>query len=229
MSAPIFQSEDLSSLTFHKSAVDVDGGLFYNLASDPMPDGGTHYVQLGLDYATTGAVDGVPAKGSYLALYDNKIDADFVKFGVVGPWAGGMAVGVDAIIPGVQLSVHDFFWMEQSLDLYSQQDGIRVNGRAAASDGITIQRDDTLTKRWYHYHQGNGSHDWRWGMMPGVYDLAFYAGNGDMGCSASNPGTPALVIREDGTLVNKTIAELESRIATLEKLVLQKAPHTPPQ
>jgi len=229
MSAPIFQSEDLSSLTFHKSSVDVDGGLFYNLANDPKSDGGTHYVQLGLDYATTGTVDGVDARGSYLALYDNKIDADFVKFGIVGPWAGGMAVGADAIIPGVQLSVHDLHWMQQSIDLYSQQDGIRINGRSFASDGITIQRDDTPTKRWYHYHQGNGSHDWRWGMMPNSYDLCFYSGNGDMACSASEPGTPALVIREDGTLVNKTIADLQWRIATLEKLVLQKAPHSPPQ
>ena len=62
MSAPIFQSEDLSTLTFHKSSVDVDGGLFYNLASDPLETGDTHYVQLGLDYATTGAVDGVDSK-----------------------------------------------------------------------------------------------------------------------------------------------------------------------
>ena len=36
-----------------------------------------------------------------------------------------------------------------------------------------------------------------------------------MACSAANPGAPALVIREDGTLLNKTISELESRIATL--------------
>jgi len=222
-------TETLSRLVFNKPSIDVDGGLFYNLANDPKSDGDTHYVQLGLDYATTGVVDGVDAKGSYLAIYDNKINADFVKFGVVGPWAGGVTIGADAIIPKVQFSVHDFWWMRQSIDLYSQRDGIRVNGRSFASDGITIQRDDTLTMRWYHYHQGNGSHDWRWGMMPNAYDLCFYAGNGDMACSASNPGTPVLVIREDGTLVNKTIADLQARIATLEKLVQQKAPHNPPQ
>src|SRR5947207_3049521 len=222
-------AQDLTRLTFYKESAYNNGGLFYNLANDPMFDGSTHYVQLGLDYATTGEVDSVKALGSYLAIYDNKIDADFVKFGVVGPWAGSVAIGCDAIIPRVQFSVHDFPRMRQSVDLYSQKNGIRVNGRSFASDGITIQRDDTPTKRWYHYHQGNGSHDWRWGMMPNSYDLCFYAGNGDMACSASNPGTPALVIREDGTLVNKTIAELESRIAALEKLLLQKAPHNPPQ
>jgi len=140
-----------------------------------------------------------------------------------------VAVGADAIIPGVQFSVHDFSWIRQSVDLYSQKDGIRVNGRSFASDGITIQRDDTPTMRWYHYHQGNGSHDWRWGMMSCTYDLGFYCGNGNLACGADNPGTPVLVIREDGTLVNKTIADLQARIAALEKLVLQKAPHTPPQ
>jgi len=222
-------AQDLTRLTFYKESAYNNGGLFYNLANDPLETGDTHYVQLGLDYATTGEVDGVPALGSYLALYDNKINADFVKFGVVGPWAGSVAVGADAIIRDVQLSVHDLPWMQQSVDLYSRHDGIRVNGWSFASDGITIQRDDTPTMRWYHYHQGNGSHDWRWGMEPNSYDLCFYAGNGDMGCSASTPGTPALVIREDGTLVNKTIADLQARIAALEKLMPQKAPHNPPQ
>jgi len=78
-------TETLTRLVFNKPSIDVDGGLFYDLANDPLETGDTHYVQLGLDYATTGAVDGVDAKGSYLAVYDNKINKDFIKMGVVGP------------------------------------------------------------------------------------------------------------------------------------------------
>ena len=201
---------------FEKPAgVDTDGGVRFFLDWDPMPNG-RHYVQIALDYATLGSLNGVQARGSYLAVYDNKIDKDFVKYGCVWPWSGSVAFGADAIIPGCQFSVHDFTWINQSIDIWSNKDGVRVNSRAADCDCLTVQRDDTPLCHWYHYHQGNGSHDWRWGMMPDTYDLAFYTGNGNMGCSASQPGIPALIIKEDGTLVNKTISDLEQRIANLE-------------
>jgi len=230
--APILPVGDFSRVIFQKPSPDVDGGLFYDLAHDPLPDGRAHYVQLGMDYATLGAINGVQARGSYLAIYDNKIDKDFVKYGCVWPWSGSVAFGADAIIPGVQFSVHDFPWIHRSLDIYSQQDGVCLNGRSMASDRLTIQRDDNTVSAWLHFHQGSGIFDWRLGMEPerGSYDLVLFNPDGNQGTirlsqadsslivgpPASNPGQVVLRIKPDGTMVNKTITALEQRITNLE-------------
>jgi|SRR5580765_454763 len=109
----------------------------------------------------------------------------------------------------------DRFWK----NLYSQQDGVCLNGRSMASDRLTIQRDDNPVSAWLHWHQGSGIFDWRLGMEPaaGSYDLVLcnpMRGIGQAG--ANNPGPVVLRIKPDGTLVNKTIAALEQRIANLE-------------
>jgi hypothetical protein len=223
LTAPTTFTATLTAYSFFDfekpNGVNVDGGVRFFLDWDPMPEGGwRHYIQLAMDYATLGEVDGVKAIGSYLAIYDSKINQDFVKYGCVGPWAGSIAFGADAIIPKVQFSVHDLPWMEQSIDLWSNKTGIRLNGKALAADRLVFQRDDNIVSAWGLLHQGSGIYDFRYGMEPkaGSYDFVICNQNGKQASSPENPGDVIFRLKPDGTFENKTIADLQQRVANLE-------------
>lgn len=209
-------------IAFVRSTVETPfaGVWFTDKDDDLLPNGDPHYGGWLMDWAKL---------GGYHCWYDNKLNVDIFKIGFRGDQLGRFALGADPLTPNVQFQVHDLNIpaITQTISLWSNLHGIRLNSKARDSDAISVVRDATQNQRHINLHQGDGSHDWRIAMGKDTYDLVMCNGQGDPLCSASNPGVPVFTLKGDGTLVNKTISELEARIAALEKLLPQKAAPAP--
>jgi hypothetical protein len=191
-------------------------GIPFRRLDDPVrnKDGSLHFYGWIMDWAM-GAY--------YCAWYDSLLDEDVMKIGVDGDKAGRFSFGYDPINADTQVSVHDLEGCVWSISTWSQVNGIRLNSRAKFCDAVTVQRDDTPEQHWYHYHQGSGVYDWRWGMAPNSYDFVVYSGQGQP-TSAAEPGLEIFRLKANGDIVNAHIARLEARVAELEKRVGQKDP-----
>lgn len=199
-------------ICFERDSVETPfAGIWFTDKDDvKLANGDPHYAGWLMDWALL---------GGYHAYYDNLLDVDIFKIGFRGDQLGRFALGADPLTPNVQFQVHDLNIpaITQTISLWSNLHGIRLNSKARDSDAISVVRDATQNQRHINLHQGDGSHDWRIAMGKDTYDLVMCNGQGDPLCSASNPGVPVFTLKGDGTLVNKTITELQGRIAALEK------------
>ncbi len=196
-------------LDFHRPNVTTDSGVrFFRDDDQEVAPGVPHFCEIGMDMAVG---------GYYLAIYDNRLD--FVQLGIDGAYAGRIAVGHDPIVPDTQLSIHDLPGITKSIAFWSNGTSLWVNSKALSTDAIVIDRAGGEMQHWLNWHQGDGSHDWRLGMMSNTYDLGLYAGGTAVSPSAQVMTFSPSAVRVNVPLIAKEITDLQAQVAALQAQV----------